>query len=59
MTVGLIAIPIVFQPELRRAQNSWDGDVFSAFLLESQEFDQMLEELMKAIPHWLRNASGR
>lgn len=52
MTVGLIAIPIVFQPELRRALEQLGRGKFfqrSYWDWNPQEFDHLLEELAKAI----------
>ncbi|HOB87023.1 MAG TPA: diadenylate cyclase CdaA [Bacillota bacterium] len=50
MTVGLIAIPIVFQPELRRAlEHLGRGKLFQRSYWNPQEFDHLLEELTKAI----------
>ncbi len=59
MTVGLIAIPIVFQPELRRAlEQLGRGQFFKRSYWNPQEFDQMLEELMKAIPVLVKKRIG-
>ncbi|NMA91894.1 MAG: TIGR00159 family protein [Firmicutes bacterium] len=59
MTVGLIAIPIVFQPELRRAlEQLGRGRFFRRSYWNPQEFDQMLEELMKAIPVLVKKRIG-
>ncbi len=52
MTVGLIAIPIVFQPELRRAlEHLGRGKFFksSYWNWSSQDFEVMIDELSKAI----------
>ena len=61
MTVGLIAIPIVFQPELRRAlEHLGRGKIFkSAFWnLNNQEFENMLNELNKALPVLVKKRIG-
>ncbi len=61
MTVGLIAIPIVFQPELRRAlEHLGRGKIFqtSYFSWNSQDFDSMLDELIKAIPVLVKRRIG-
>ncbi len=61
MTVGLIAIPIVFQPELRRAlEHLGRGKIFkSAFWnLNNQEFENMLDELNKALPVMVKKRMG-
>ncbi|NLA11910.1 MAG: TIGR00159 family protein [Firmicutes bacterium] len=61
MTVGLIAIPIVFQPELRRAlEQLGRGKIFkpSSWSWDPQEFDHFLEELMKAIPALVKKRIG-
>lgn len=52
MTVGLIAIPIVFQPELRRAlEQLGRGKIFktSYWNWDPREFDLFLDELTKAV----------
>lgn len=61
MTVGLIAIPIVFQPELRRAlEQLGRGKIFkrSYWDWDPREFDHFLEELMKAIPALVKKRIG-
>jgi len=61
MTVGLIAIPIVFQPELRRAlEQLGRGKIFkrSYWNWDPREFDHFLEELMKAIPALVKKRIG-
>ncbi len=61
MTVGLIAIPIVFQPELRRAlEHLGRGKIFkSAYWSWSpQEFENMLDELIKATPVLVKKRFG-
>ncbi len=50
MTIGLIAIPIVFQPELRRAlEQLGRGKLFQRSYWEPQEFSYFLNEITKAI----------
>lgn len=61
MTVGLIAIPIVFQPELRRAlEQLGRGKIFhrNYWNLNPQEFDKLLDELTKAIPVLVKKRIG-
>jgi len=61
MTIGLIAIPIVFQPELRRAlEHLGRGKIFQStyFNWDSQDFDSMLDELTKAIPVLVKKRIG-
>lgn len=61
MTVGLIAIPIVFQPELRRALDHLGrGKIFQRtyWNWNPQEFDRLLEELTKAIPVLVKKRIG-
>ncbi len=61
MTVGLIAIPIVFQPELRRAlEHLGRGKIFKStyFNWNAQDFENMLDELIKAIPVLVKKRIG-
>jgi diadenylate cyclase len=61
MTVGLIAIPIVFQPELRRAlEHLGRGKIFksSFWNLNNQELENMLDELNKALPVLVKKRIG-
>jgi diadenylate cyclase len=61
MTVGLIAIPIVFQPELRRAlEHLGRGKFFQRtyWNWNPQEFDHLLDELAKAIPVLVKKRIG-
>ncbi len=61
MTVGLIAIPIVFQPELRRAlEHLGRGKIFKTtyFSWSDQDFESMLDELTKAIPVLVKKRIG-
>lgn len=61
MTVGLIAIPIVFQPELRRAlEHLGRGKIFKStyFNWNARDFENMLDELIKAIPVLVKKRIG-
>jgi len=59
MTVGIIAIPIVFQPELRRAlEHLGRGALFQRTYWESQEFDYFLTEITKAISVLVKKRIG-
>ena len=61
MTVGLIAIPIVLQPELRRAlEHLGRGKIFQSayFNWSSQDFDNMLDELTKAVSVLVKKRIG-
>jgi len=61
MTMGLIAIPIIFQPELRRAlEHLGRGKLFQRNLYEyeDEEFKKLLEELIKAIPVLVKKKIG-
>ncbi len=61
MTIGLIAIPIVFQPELRRAlEQLGRGRLFKPtyWSWSSQDFENMLDELIKAIPVLVKRRIG-
>ncbi len=61
MTVGLIAIPIVFQPELRRAlEHLGRGKIFrpTYWSWNPQDFDNMLDELGKAISVLVKKRIG-
>jgi diadenylate cyclase len=61
MTVGLIALPIIFQPELRRAlEQLGRGKIFqrSYWDWSPREFDHMLDELTKAIPVLVKKRIG-
>ncbi len=53
MTVGLIAIPVVFQPELRRGlEHLGRGRIFarSSYIYgDSKDFEIMMQELLKAL----------
>lgn len=61
MTVGLIAIPIIFQPELRKAlEQLGRGTLFQRPLYEYEDNDSlgMLDELFKAIPVLVKKRIG-
>ncbi len=61
MTVGLIAIPIVFQPELRRAlEQLGRGKIFKStyWSWSTKDFENMLDELTKAIPVLVKRRIG-
>ncbi len=61
MTMGLVAIPIVFQPELRRAlEHIGRGKIFqrSVYDHEEEHFHVVLEELLKAIPVLVKKKIG-
>ncbi len=61
MTIGLIAIPIVFQPELRRAlEQLGRGRIFKStyFSWSEQDFEKMLDELAKAISVLVKKRIG-
>ena len=61
MTIGLIAIPIVFQPELRRGLESLGrGKIFtrSSYLYGEKDFEPMLDELIKAIQVLVKKKLG-
>ncbi len=59
MTVGLIAIPIVFQPELRRAlEQLGRGKIFKTPYWSAHQFENMLDELIKAIPVLVKKRIG-
>ncbi len=59
MTVGLIAIPIVFQPELRRAlEQLGRGKIFQRSPWGPKEFDHFLNEIVKAIPVLVKKRFG-
>ena len=61
MTIGLVAIPIVFQPELRRAlEQLGRGKIFQrpVYDYEEETFQIVLEELLKAIPVLVKKKIG-
>jgi diadenylate cyclase len=61
MTMGLIAVPIIFQPELRKAlEHLGRGKLFQRNLyeFEDDEFRELLEELLKAIPVLVKKKIG-
>lgn len=61
MTVGLIAIPVVFQPELRRGlEHIGRGKLFAqpSFFMEEQESKRLIDELITAILTFSRSKIG-
>ncbi len=59
MTVGLIAILIIFQPELRRAlEHLGRGRFFTKTEVSDHELDLMLEEINTAVIHLSKNKIG-
>lgn len=59
MTVGVIAILIIFQPELRRAlEHLGRGTFFVKGELLEQEIDSMLDEINIAVTHLSKNRIG-
>lgn len=59
MTVGIIAVPIVFQPELRRAlEHLGRGKIFQASYWEPQDFHHFLTETTKAISVLVKKRIG-
>src|SRR5690554_2332177 len=61
MTLGIVAIPIVFQPELRRALETLGrGKLFarSSQPFSDIDFDRMLDELIKAVQVLVKKRIG-
>ncbi len=59
MPAGLIAIPIIFQPELRRAlEQLGRGKFFQSSAWGPKEFDHFLIEIIKAIPVLVKKRFG-
>lgn len=61
MTVSLIAIPIVFQPELRRALEQLGRGKFfqrTSFLYKAEDFEHMVNEILKAIDVFIKKRFG-
>ncbi len=59
MTVGLIAIPILFQPELRKAlEHLGRGRFFQSNAWNPKDFDHFLNETVKAIPVLVKKRLG-
>ncbi len=61
LTLGLVAIPIVFQPELRRGLESLGrGKLFTraSFFYGEKELDNMLNELNKAVQVLVKKKVG-
>ncbi|MBT9142302.1 MAG: Cyclic di-AMP synthase CdaA [Dehalococcoidia bacterium] len=61
MTIGLVAIAIIFQPELRRALETLGrGKIFtrSSYLYADTDFELMLDELIKAVQVLVKKRLG-
>jgi diadenylate cyclase len=61
MTIGIVAIPIVFQPELRRGLETLGrGKIFtrSNYLYGDIDFDGLLDELIKAMQVLVKKRLG-
>lgn len=59
MTVGFIAILIIFQPELRRGlEHLGRGKFFTKLEVSEQELDSMLEEINTAVINLSKNKIG-
>ncbi len=61
MTIGLIAIPIVFQPELRRGlEQLGRGKIFlrSSYLYGEKDIKETIEEIIKGIQVLVKNRIG-
>ncbi len=59
MTVVLVALPVVFQPELRRAlEQLGRGNLFKKGMLNEQEFENLFNELGKAVMVMSKNKIG-
>ena len=59
MTVVLVALPVVFQPELRRAlEQLGRGNLFRKSALNVEEMELMLNELVEATTTMARNKIG-
>lgn len=61
MTIGLVAIAILFQPELRRALETLGRGRFftrSSYLYGDTDFENMLDELIKAIQVLVKKRLG-
>lgn len=59
IAVGLIAILVIFQPELRRAlEVIGRGKFFSKVEVSEQELDNILEEINTAVVHLSKNRIG-
>ncbi|MCK9216900.1 MAG: diadenylate cyclase CdaA [Firmicutes bacterium] len=59
MTVGVIAILIIFQPELRRAlEHIGRGKLFVKSELQKQEIENMLKEISTAVSELSKNKIG-
>jgi diadenylate cyclase len=61
LTIGIVAIPIVFQPELRRALETLGrGKIFtrSSYIYGEIDIEQMLDEMIKAIQVLVKKRLG-
>jgi len=61
LPLGLVAIPIIFQPELRRALETLGrGRIFtrSGFFYAEKELEQMLDELVKGVQVLVKKRLG-
>ncbi|WP_073027228.1 diadenylate cyclase CdaA [Lutispora thermophila] len=59
MTVGAIAIIIIFQPELRRAlEHIGRGKFFTKNELQVEELETMLDEIIQAVSELSKNRTG-
>jgi diadenylate cyclase len=61
LTIGLLAIPIVFQPELRRALETLGrGKIFTraSYIYGEIDIEQMLDEMVKAIQVLVKKRLG-
>ncbi|MBT9167388.1 MAG: Cyclic di-AMP synthase CdaA [Syntrophomonadaceae bacterium] len=61
MTIGLVAIAIIFQPELRRTLETLGrGKIFtrSSYLYADTDFELMLDELIKAVQVLVKKRLG-
>ena len=61
MTIGIVAIPIVFQPELRRGLETLGrGKLFSrtSSFHDEKDFDTMLDELVKTVQVLVKKRLG-
>lgn len=59
MTVGFVAVVVIFQPELRRAlEHLGRGRFFSKGDLQDQELEIMLEEMSKSVAQLSKNKIG-
>jgi diadenylate cyclase len=58
-TVLIVAVPIVFQPELRRAlERLGQGRFFSHLTINPEDFQKMVEEIIRAVKILSKNQVG-